>query len=238
MKRLKGLTACPSYTESDSKSLLASGGLNLLAIKILTIYIFGRNNVIRLPASLSPLSIRLSVSLLDDIMTTIINGRPRKWLILILLLSTHMHATAFAPTSRGTVGLSSIPFLRSSFANVKNNKHGRPSFDPLLIPKRHNQPYTSSSTQIQSSIILSTLTVGLKSLHSDSRFVFTVLLWLSTFGISLERRTVIGKALSAPLATMALALTVANIGIMPFSSPVCEYIRERRDTLELLLFLP
>ena len=49
------------------------------------------------------------------------------------------------------------------------------------------------------------------------------ILWLSSFGISLERRTVLGKALSAPLATMALALFVANIGLLPFQSPVCKY---------------
>ena len=45
-------------------------------------------------------------------------------------------------------------------------------------------------------------------------------MWLSTFGTSLERRTTIGKALSAPLATMALALIAANVGIVPFYSPI------------------
>lgn len=57
-------------------------------------------------------------------------------------------------------------------------------------------------------------------LHSNTGYVLTVVLWLSTFGASLERRTTIGKALSAPLATMALALTAANTGFIPFSSPV------------------
>jgi uncharacterized membrane protein len=57
-------------------------------------------------------------------------------------------------------------------------------------------------------------------LHSDPSFCLTGILLLSAFGISLERRTVIGKALSAPLATMALALIIANIGIMPFDSPI------------------
>ncbi|CAB9519448.1 Protein of unknown function (DUF819) [Seminavis robusta] len=60
----------------------------------------------------------------------------------------------------------------------------------------------------------------LKTLHGDSTFVLTAILWLSTFGISLEKRTTLGKALSAPLATMALALTVANLGIIPFESPI------------------
>jgi len=58
------------------------------------------------------------------------------------------------------------------------------------------------------------------TLHSNVGYVLTLILWLSTVGASLERRTTIGKALSAPLATMALALTAANIGIIPFYSPV------------------
>ena len=57
-------------------------------------------------------------------------------------------------------------------------------------------------------------------LHKDPSFCLSAVLLLSTFGISLERRTVLGKALSAPLATMAVALTVANLGIIPFSSPI------------------
>jgi uncharacterized membrane protein len=57
-------------------------------------------------------------------------------------------------------------------------------------------------------------------LHSDPSFCLTGILLLSAFGISLERRTVVGKALSAPLATMALALIIANIGVMPFGSPI------------------
>jgi len=41
-------------------------------------------------------------------------------------------------------------------------------------------------------IISSTMT----SMHCDSTYVLTAILWLSTFGISLEKRTTIGKALS------------------------------------------
>jgi uncharacterized membrane protein len=81
-----------------------------------------------------------------------------------------------------------------------------------------------STTRKRSVSRLKALPVALSpaqaALHTDSTFCLTAILLLSTFGISLERRTVIGKALSAPLATMALALTVANIGVIPFSSPV------------------
>jgi hypothetical protein len=62
-------------------------------------------------------------------------------------------------------------------------------------------------------------------LHNDPSFVLSTVLLLSIFGVSLERRTTVGKALSAPLATMALALTVANLGVIPFASPVCELKR-------------
>jgi hypothetical protein len=40
------------------------------------------------------------------------------------------------------------------------------------------------------------LTSAVKAMHSDSTFVLTAILWLSTFGISLEKRTTVGKALS------------------------------------------
>jgi len=63
--------------------------------------------------------------------------------------------------------------------------------------------------------------MGLKSsLHTNVGFVLTMVLWLSTLGASLERRSQFGKALSAPLVTMALSLTAANVGIIPFHSPV------------------
>lgn len=67
-------------------------------------------------------------------------------------------------------------------------------------------------------------TSWLLSLHSDPKFCLTAILLLSVFGISLERRTTVGKALSAPLATMAAALLVANLRLVPFASPVYSMI--------------
>lgn len=79
----------------------------------------------------------------------------------------------------------------------------------------------ASSTKLHSAAALGAAMAGLKTtLHSNIGYVLTLVLWLSTFGSSLERRTTIGKALSAPLATMALALIAANIGIIPFYSPI------------------
>merc|ERR1740136_408054 len=74
-------------------------------------------------------------------------------------------------------------------------------------------------------------------LHSDPVFVLSAVLLLSTFGITLERRTTIGKALSAPLATMALALIVANFGIIPISSPIYDIINRSLVPLAVPLLL-
>ena len=74
--------------------------------------------------------------------------------------------------------------------------------------------------------ISAALTMTQKNLHGNPSFVLTSVFLLSLFGISLERRSVIGKALSAPLATMALALTVANLGIVPFASPTYSMINK------------
>ena len=60
------------------------------------------------------------------------------------------------------------------------------------------------------------------TMHDNGSFVLSVVLWLSATGVSLERRTTVGKALSAPLATMALALGAANVGVLPFKSPICK----------------
>lgn len=56
-------------------------------------------------------------------------------------------------------------------------------------------------------------------LHTDPLYCLTAVLGLGAFGLFLERRTTIGKALSAPLATMAAAMLLANLGVIPFASP-------------------
>jgi len=96
-----------------------------------------------------------------------------------------------------------------------------PYFRPIttmLVPLVRHQPASSSSTSLRS--IPVSLTTVQSILHRDPSFVLSAILLLSIFGVSLERRSTIGKALSAPLATMALALTVANLGLVPFVSPV------------------
>lgn len=75
------------------------------------------------------------------------------------------------------------------------------------------------------------------SLHADPSFVLSSVLLLTMVGIVTERRTQIGKALSANIVTMALALLVANLGIVPFSSPVYNLVNKSLVPLAVPLFL-
>ena len=97
---------------------------------------------------------------------------------------------------------------------------GSPS-RPQTVPLSPVKTLQSTSTSLSA---LSSVAAGIKSLHGNPSYVLSAILWLSTFGVSLERRTTVGKALSAPLATMAMALTVANLGLVPFDSPICKKV--------------
>jgi len=94
-----------------------------------------------------------------------------------------------------------------------------------------------SATMIASQTATASLLTQLVQIKHDPFYVLSSVLLLSVFGISLEKRTTIGKALSAPLATMALALIVANLGLMPFSSPVYEFINRYLIPLAIPLLL-
>jgi uncharacterized membrane protein len=114
--------------------------------------------------------------------------------------------------------------IRTGAAPRKNHVH--PSSLVPVLATRHRPQNTlslssSSSTALQSSFLsIANLQTCRATLHADPTFVLSSILLLSTFGITLERKTIIGKALSAPLSTMALALLVANLGFVPFSSPI------------------
>lgn len=60
---------------------------------------------------------------------------------------------------------------------------------------------------------------------------------LSVFGLSLERRTTIGKALSAPLSTMAMAIVLSNLGTLPFESPVYAFTNKYLVSLAVPMLL-
>jgi hypothetical protein len=126
------------------------------------------------------------------------------------LLSVGTFVDAFAPS----LSLPSPSVHNAWKKNDYKNKQSAPNAFP--------NARLDSSSRLQANPI-TTIMTGIHALHGDARFVLTGILWLSTFGISLERRTIVGKALSAPLATMALALTAANLGLLPFASPICKF---------------
>ena len=161
------------------------------------------------------------------------------WLVLFLFSQQQRGGAvvvrALVPLSVPTSSRPSSKMIHSRhwYNNNKNNNKSIASSSSSSSPSpfspytnRHNI-MTTTSTHLQSSystaasIATATTFAGLKTtLHSNVGYVLTLILWLSTFGTSLERRTMIGKALSAPLATMAIALIFANIGIIPFQSPI------------------
>lgn len=68
-------------------------------------------------------------------------------------------------------------------------------------------------------------------------YSLTAVIWLSACGLLLEQRTTWGKALSAPLVTMALALISANCGIVPLVSPIYRITNEYLVPLAVPLLL-
>ena len=64
------------------------------------------------------------------------------------------------------------------------------------------------------------LYTSFSSLHQDTWYCTTWLLLSSYLGIMGEKKTQWGKALSAPLITMALTLILANLHVIPFASPL------------------
>ena len=80
------------------------------------------------------------------------------------------------------------------------------------------------------------LTLSFSTLSSD-KYVLTSILAISSFGIELEQRTKIGKALSAPLASMALALILANVGVIPFESSIYGFINKNLVPLAVPMLL-
>jgi hypothetical protein len=110
----------------------------------------------------------------------------------------------------------------SNFDDSPKICHSRQQPFPSLSKAVPEKRYQTKPLQLKA--IPAQVASVVKAMHGDSTYVLTAILWLSSFGISLEKRTTIGKALSAPLATMALALTIANLGIIPFSSPICTFL--------------
>jgi len=114
-------------------------------------------------------------------------------------------------------------FMESKFPPLMlRNQHCYKRISPIVSVNDKIRNVSRNSLVVQRSMTKSSL-FTFNYLHNDLTFCLSIMLCLSTFGIALEKNTMIGKALSAPLSTMAMGLIVANLGIIPFASPVCEY---------------
>jgi hypothetical protein len=109
------------------------------------------------------------------------------------------------------VGATSLNCEEGNMINLLDDSMLAPAIPAPTSLRGHNYYVSNPPTQQP----------PIQALHSNTSYVLLAILWLSTFDNSLERRTTVGKALPAHLATMALALTIATIGLLPFQqSPV------------------
>ena len=145
--------------------------------------------------------------------------------LVILLLSNTAKILGFAPSIPKQTRISNFQ-QNDLIAGWNQRKSGT-----IIYPNHHR---TRNNQRMMSP---TSIVTGFKTLHSNTSYVLSFILWLSTFGISLERRTTVGKALSAPLATMALALVTANVGLLPFDSPIYSMINRYLVPLAVPLLL-
>ena len=120
--------------------------------------------------------------------------------IVYLLLVLLRDAIAFSPpignasrilsvsTSQNKILASTSPFLKTSLPNTLEIKRQK---DVKMYAAPASLPVKAALNAVGGSFL-----PFLKNLHADPTFVLSAILLLSTFGISLERRTTIGKALS------------------------------------------
>lgn len=88
-----------------------------------------------------------------------------------------------------------IPIPNQHVSLVRNSKNSFQKRNQIT-----QKPPSSTTTSLQAVGALPgaarSLTSLVQAMHGDTTYVLTAILWLSTFGISLEKRTTIGKALS------------------------------------------
>ncbi|KAG5177678.1 hypothetical protein JKP88DRAFT_270683 [Tribonema minus] len=73
-------------------------------------------------------------------------------------------------------------------------------------------------------------------MHSQTWYLWTFLMWASSFGLWSEN-TKWGAALSSPLVTMLITITACNIGVLPTASPVYTCVNKYLVPLAVPLLL-
>jgi uncharacterized membrane protein len=148
-----------------------------------------------------------------------------------LCLPRSLSSSSYSSSSSTTTTAASSTKIRSDRTIASPSSPG--------TAKRH---FSSPPILLSSTIVpfLSSLFFApqlMKLLHKDLSYCLTGILLLSSFGIALEQRTMVGKALSAPLATMMMSLLVANAGVMPFTSTLYTMINQYIVPLSVPLLL-
>ena len=132
-------------------------------------------------------------------------------------------------TTDGFVSTPSVCTIKSH--NRHQIKH------PITYYNQHHHSVMPLKAAITPSSITAAVSASAFQFHGDINFVLTTLLLVSASGIALEQKTTFGKALSAPLVTMLVSLLLANVGIIPFKSPVYGLINKYLVPLAVPLFL-
>jgi Protein of unknown function (DUF819) len=171
----------------------------------------------------------------------------RLWMMLLLIVSYYCGVTVTPTEAFATDG---VPFrtigsplanklaLRTTTTFRGTGSSSRPLTSKLIRPQSRSSSTTLAVNLLPTAVAWRTLlSTTQATLHGDASYCLAAILWTSTFGLSLERRTVIGKALSAPLATMALALVLANVGVIPFASPIYEAVNRYAVSLAVPMLL-
>ena len=104
-----------------------------------------------------------------------------------------------------------------SFSTTSTSLLYRPNPYPLSPPKSaigkkvsqsQNYNYFSKSSGTTTTTTTTTTQLSNAMLHSDSSFVLSTLFLTSAFGITLERQTTIGKALSVRLLNLVTGIII------------------------------
>jgi uncharacterized membrane protein len=175
--------------------------------------------------------------------------RRRLWMFLLLLIVSSYYGVTVTPTTEA-FAMDSVPFktvgaplsTKLAVRSITRFRGKGSSLRPLISKLQRPQSRSLSTTTLAVSLLPTAawrtlLSSTQATLHGDASYCLAAILWTSTFGLTLERRTIIGKALSAPLATMALALVLANVGVIPFASPIYEAVNRYAVSLAVPMLL-
>jgi len=148
------------------------------------------------------------------------NANSRRTSLHLMLWTTILMAA-----TRNVNGFMSAPMPSVQKVRHRHQKLTQP------ITQQHDRSVMTLKAAISPS------SLATSGLHGDINFVLTTLLIVSASGIAMEQKTTFGKALSAPLVTMLISLVLANVGIIPFKSPVYGLINKYLVPLAVPLFL-